>query len=345
MKLWIGVCVFVIAFVVSVLLGKFLIPVLHKLKYGQTILDIGPNWHKKKEGTPTMGGIMFIVATVVSFFVAVILYYIFSRGSVSTLGNSNSVIAFKKALAGLFMAVGFGAVGFVDDYIKVVKKRNLGLSAIGKIILQIIVIFAYFFSVRLFGDVSTDIVFPFIGTWHCPWWLYYPGMAVFIIYVVNAVNLTDGVDGLCASCSVVYCAAFMLIANVLGTVYMWQHIYALILAGALLGFLIWNIHPAKIFMGDTGSMFLGGSVVALGLGVNMPILIIVVGILYILDALSVVIQVLYFKATKGKRLFKMSPIHHHFELSGWSENKIVIVFSVVTLIGGILGYILCFGIK
>lgn len=343
MKIWIALAVCVTAYAVSAVLGRFLIPLLHKLKYGQTILDIGPNWHKNKEGTPTMGGIMFIAGTVVAFIAAVILMGISSSDTISLKGSSTSVIAFKKAIAGLLMALGFGMVGFIDDFIKVVKKRNLGLSVMGKIILQILIIAGFFLSLRLFGDISTDIVFPFIGTWHCPWWLYYPGMAVFIIYVVNAVNLTDGVDGLCASCSVVYCAAFMFIASTLG--FVWQNIYALALSGALIGFLIWNIHPAKTFMGDTGSMFLGGSVVALGFGVNMPILIIVVGILYILDALSVVVQVLYFKATKGKRLFKMSPIHHHFELCGWSENKIVLSFSLVTLIGGIIGCLLLFGVK
>ena len=343
MKILICVAILAVSFVSSAVIGKFLIPFLHKLKYGQTILDIGPNWHKKKEGTPTMGGIMFILGTVIGVICAIILTAFADKSLLSLQGQSDSVIAFKKLLAGLVMALGFGFVGFVDDYIKVVKKRNLGLSPMGKIVMQIVIIGAYFASVRLFGDTSTDIVFPFIGTWSCPWWLYYPGMAVFIIYVVNAVNLTDGVDGLCASCSVVYCASFMVIATVLG--FVWQNYYAVALAGALLGFLIWNIHPAKTFMGDTGSMFLGGSVVALGFGVNLPILIIIVGILYILDALSVVIQVCYFKATKGKRLFKMSPIHHHFEMSGWSENKIVIVFSFVTLIGGILGCLCLFGVK
>ena len=342
MNLWICAAVALTAFVVSALLGRVLIPFLHKLKYGQTILDIGPNWHKNKEGTPTMGGIMFIVGTVVAVLVGVILFAISDKNLVSLSGQSADTIAFKKLFAGLIMALGFGFVGFVDDYIKVVKKRNLGLSPMGKIIMQIVIIAAYFASVRLFGDTSTAIVFPFIGTWDCPWWLYYPGMAVAIIYVVNAVNLTDGVDGLCASCTVVYCAAFIVIATVLG--FVWQSVYALALGCALIGFLIWNLHPAKTFMGDTGSMFLGGSVVALGFGVGLPILIVIVGILYILDALSVVIQVIYFKATGGKRLFKMSPIHHHFELCSWSENKIVIVFSLVTLVGGILGCLCLLGL-
>ena len=343
MKILICAVVLAVSFVSSAVLGKFLIPLLHKLKYGQTILDLGPNWHKNKEGTPTMGGLMFIAGTVIGVIFAIIFTAISDKTLVSFAGEAESVIAFKKLLAGLVMALGFGFVGFVDDYIKVVKKRNLGLSPMGKIIMQIVIIAAYFSSLRLFGDASTDIVFPFIGTWNCPWFIYYPLMAVFIIYVVNAVNLTDGVDGLCASCSVVYCASFMVIATMLG--FVWQNYYAVALAGALLGFLIWNIHPAKTFMGDTGSMFLGGSVVALGFGVNLPILIIIVGILYILDALSVVIQVCYFKATKGKRLFKMSPIHHHFEMSGWSENKIVVVFSIITLIGGILGVLCLWGVK
>ena len=332
----------IVAFAVSALLGRVLIPFLHKLKYGQTILDIGPNWHKNKEGTPTMGGIMFIVGTAVALIVAVALGAISDKNMVSLSGESESVIAFKKLFAGFFMALGFGFVGFIDDYIKVVKKRNLGLTAMGKIVLQVLIIAAYFLSVRLFGETSTAIVVPFLFTWNCPWFIYYPLMAIFIIYVVNAVNLTDGVDGLCASCTVVYCAVFTIITTVLG--FVWQGIYAVALAGALIGFLIWNLHPAKTFMGDTGSMFLGGSVIALGFGVNLPVLIILVGILYILDALSVVIQVIYFKATKGKRLFKMSPIHHHFELCSWSENKIVIVFSLVTLVGGILGILCLFGL-
>lgn len=337
MRIWMLAVIAAVSFAVSALLGRVLIPFLHKLRFGQTILDIGPNWHKKKEGTPTMGGLMFIGAMAAGITVTVFLGIAFGG---TDMNGDIGLLRMKELIAGTVMAMAFGFVGFIDDYIKVVKKRNLGLSAWGKIILQVIIIAAYFATMRILGNTGTGIPFPFIGTLELGWF-YYPLMAIAIIYIVNAVNLLDGVDGLCGSVTVVYAIAFMFIAGTAG--YFWQEAYSAALAGALIGFLIYNLHPAKTFMGDTGSMFLGGSVVALGLSTNRFVLILVAGIIYIMDALSVVIQVAYFKATKGKRLFKMSPIHHHFELSGWSENKIVIVFSLVTLIGGLIAVALSFG--
>lgn len=333
MSIHIRIVAAAVSFIVSLLLGKLLIPILHKLKYGQTILDIGPNWHKSKQGTPTMGGLMFVAAVIIAILVCVL--------SVVISGENYNLIELKKVLAGLIMALGFGFVGFVDDYIKVVKKRNLGLSVMGKIVMQVVIIAAYFWTMIILGETQTGIVFPFIGTLNMSPFVYYPIMGIAIIYIVNAVNLTDGVDGLCGSITFVYASVFMFIASIIGNY--WHNVYAVCLAAALLGFLIWNLHPAKIFMGDTGSMFLGGSVVALGFGTGLPILILIVGIVYVIEALTVVIQVFYFKLTKGKRLFKMTPIHHHFELSGWSENKIVVVFSIITLIAGTIGILCSFG--
>lgn len=318
-----------LAFILTSVIGLWLIPVLRKLKYGQTILDIGPVWHKGKQGTPTMGGIMFIIGVVVStsfgFFVGISTEYV----SVSPV----EMINHQKLIAGVIMALAFGFVGFLDDFIKVAKKRNLGLTAKQKTLMQAIICIAYLATMYLLGDTSTSVWFPFIG-----WWdlgiFYYPLMAVGIYFFVNAVNLTDGVDGLATTVTAVSALVLLIICGLLQ--YSGVSIFAISLAGSCLGFLVWNFYPAKVFMGDTGSMFLGGCLIAIAFSVGYPLILGLVGIIYICEALSVVLQVISFKTT-GKRIFKMSPIHHHFEMCKWSEIKIVTVFSLVALIFGAVG--------
>lgn len=325
----------VIAFAVSAVLGKFLIPFLRKIKFGQTIKENGPVWHKSKQGTPNMGGFMFIIGSVVGILVGFILLKVLWKEPLG-LSAVNSV----KLFGGLGMALIFGFIGFLDDYIKDVKKRNLGLNAKQKLIMQFFTAVAYLLSVYLAGDTSTTVIFPFFGQLDLGFF-YYVIMILFILFLSNAVNLTDGIDGLAASVTFLVCISVLIMSGVLGLLGI--GVYASALAGGLLGFLIYNFHPAKVFMGDTGSMFLGGSVLALGFGINLPVLILLFGIIYVVEALSVVLQVISFQTT-GKRIFKMSPIHHHFEMCGWSEGKIVGVFSLVTLVGCIVSIIAVFNI-
>lgn len=332
------------AFLITWLAGFWVIPMLHKLKYGQTILDIGPKWHKaKKEGTPTMGGVMFIIA--VSLALAIGLAVMQANGSVDWLGADKA--QFIKVVAGAVMAVLFGFMGFLDDFIKVSKKRNDGLTPIQKIIFQVLIIAAYFATLYVSGISNTIISFPGGLNWDMGLF-YYPVMGIGIVYLVNAVNLTDGIDGLCSCVTVVYTAVFAIIAGIMSMSGM--SLLAFCAAGGCLGFLMWNFPPAKVFMGDTGSMFLGGIVCALGLGLKVEFLMVIAAMIYVLEALSVVIQTTVFKITKkinhtteGKRLFKMTPIHHHFELSGWGEIKIDVVFSVIAALFGALAIFLAYG--
>ena len=323
------------AFALTWLAGIWFIPFLHKLKYGQTILDIGPKWHKeKKQGTPTMGGIMFIIAVFVSFLCGMILFGAFGGADMNGTDRPELI----RSAAGLVMAVLFGFMGFLDDFIKVKKHHNEGLTVMQKIVIQVLIIAAYFATLYVSGCARTTVTFPW--GWQLDMGLlYYPIMGVIILYLVNAVNLTDGIDGLCSSVTVVYMASFAVISSMLGM--FGETLLALCTAGACIGFLMWNFPPAKVFMGDTGSMFLGGVVCAVGVGCGCEVLMIIAALIYILEALSVVIQVTVFKITikihhtkEGKRLFKMTPIHHHFELSGWSEVKIDAVFSAFALVLG-----------
>ena len=315
------------AFIVAWTLGYPAIPLLKRLKFGQTIREEGPQWHKAKEGTPTMGGIIIIIGCVLG----VALGMSFSGMLGGTVAAEFKInLSFTKLFAGLGLGIGMGLIGFIDDYIKVVKKRNLGLTAMQKTFFQVLVIVAYLCSLLLSGLNTTYI--PFVGEVNIlnGYGIIFWPIAFFFIYgFTNAVNLTDGLDGLASSVTLVVACTFMLISGFMqaeGT-----NIISAALAGALVGFLVWNWHPAKIFMGDTGSMFLGGMVVALSFNINCPIILLLAGIVYFIEALSVILQVLYFKKT-GKRLFKMSPIHHHFEKCGWGEVLIVIVFSLVTLL-------------
>ena len=325
----------ILSFLIALILGKWLIPWLHKLKFGQTILEDGPTWHQKKQGTPTMGGILFIAGFVVSIIAAVIAVYVFKEPLV---WMSNEEVTLPALLStpyelvrfwgGIGLALGCGLIGFLDDYIKVVKKRNLGLTATQKIILQLTLSTAYAVLLYIYGKGVFHI--PFIG--QVNWGIWYVPFTVFVIVAMtNATNLTDGVDGLCGLTGFVAALALLLLSGLSGHLSM--GIPAVALAGGLAGFLMWNFHPAKVFMGDTGSLFIGGALTALAFGIEQPFLLVPIGILYIAENLSVILQVSYFKITHGKRLFKMSPLHHHFELCKWSETKIVTVFSLVTLIG------------
>lgn len=315
-----------ISFGVTALLGIVMIPFLHRLKFGQTILDIGPSWHKKKQGTPTMGGIMFIIGVTIA---VVAGYALFAAADPTILRDRRGNLHF---FAGMVMALAFAAIGFLDDYIKVVKRRNMGLTARQKYLMQLVVGVFYLTMLHLSGDVSTEITIPFYGQMELG--LFYYVLAMIIITgFVNAVNLTDGIDGLASSVTFLYALTFLMIAGLLR--FTQTGITACALAGGCLGFLVWNFYPAKVFMGDTGSLFLGGLVVALAFDVGVPLLLVFAGVIYWCEAFSVILQVISFKTT-GKRIFKMSPIHHHFEMSGWSEIKIVTVFSLVTLLGGLL---------
>ena len=328
----------VIAFGVSALLGKILIPYLHKLKFGQTILDIGPDWHKNKQGTPTMGGIMFIVAILVS---TVLCFTISIFTNPNRLEMANAKVENFTIYIGLVMALCYGVIGFIDDYIKVVKKRNLGLTASQKLVMQFAVAILYLLALRFIaGDKDvTKTIIPFVGTVDLGWF-YYVIASVVIVGITNATNLTDGIDGLDGSITFFAGVFMMVIASLFkntGAV-----VESAALCGGCLGFLVWNFHPAKVFMGDTGSLFLGGIVCAILFSLDVPVLVLLIGIVYLAEMFSVMLQVSYFKITKGKRLFKMSPIHHHFEMCGWSEVKIVCVFSLVTAIAGIIAVVLTY---
>ncbi len=341
MSNWITIGIALSSFAIAALIGFVLIPFLKKIHFGQTILEEGPKWHKSKQGTPIMGGFMFIISSIITA-AAGFTIYIYTNGGAAWEDNKTAIL---RLCACMLFSLLFSGIGFLDDYIKAVKKQNLGLNPKQKMIFQFVLCSAFLAALYFLGDKSTEINLMFfsfeIG------YFYYPLMILFMIYISNAVNLTDGVDGLCGSVTFVTMLAFSLISTL--TAMYEVSAYAIAISGGCLGFLIWNLHPAKCFMGDTGSMYLGGAFVAIGLTTHNHLLIVLVGLLYILEALSVVLQVSYFKITarqhykktgekgKGKRIFKMSPIHHHFEMSGFSEYKIVITFSLVALITSALG--------
>lgn len=328
MPFWINTAVALISFGVAAATGIFLIPLLKKIHFGQTIYEKGPAWHKDKQGTPIMGGFMFIIGSAVAIAAGYALYR-YRSADISVVPDNSGLY---KLLAGYAFALLNAGIGFIDDYIKAVKKQNLGLKAKQKMVMQFIFSSAFLYVLYLLGDRATIITFPIFGDVDFGLF-YYPIMVLYLIFLTNAVNLTDGVDGLCGSVTVISGLSFVMLCAAMG---MWEYsIFSMALAGGCLGFLIWNLHPAKVFMGDTGSMFLGGSIAAIGFATRQHLLLALIAIVYVLDALSVVIQVCYFKATKGKRLFKMSPIHHHFELCGFSEYKVVVLFSVVGLIAGV----------
>jgi len=310
---------------------------LHKLKFGQTILEIGPKWHKNKQGTPTMGGILFIVGTLVAFGVVVLIDKFLGGDIIGT----NEIVEKSmniKVWGGLVMALGFAFIGFLDDYIKVVKKRNMGLTILQKTVLQIVLMVGYLLTLFI-NDPTGSMFIPFVGMIETKIFFWVIGVAV-IYCTTNAVNFTDGIDGLCGSVTVTAAVSFIVIGalrNCLGV-----SLLAAALAGGLVGYLIWNWHPAKVMMGDLGSMFLGGMIVALSYAIDCPFIILLIGIIYVAEFGSDIIQIGYFKLTHGKRIFKMAPIHHHFEMCGWKEVKIVKIFSLVNLLGGIAAILLVY---
>ncbi len=329
-----------VGFLVAAISGKYIVPALHRMKFGQTIREIGPAWHKKKQGTPTMGGLMFILG----FVAALVLSFIVTQALLPIKPLDTSPYQIVRLAAGVVMALGCGLIGFADDYIKIVKKRNLGLTSSQKMILQILVAAGYAAVLYFFGGYNSPdfgrIYVPFVeGGVHLGWW-FLPVCAFFVVGFSNATNLTDGVDGLCGSITVVASVCLMGAATMLEL--FGQSLIAAAFAGGVAGFLVWNLHPAKVFMGDTGSLLIGGMLCAIAFGIGRPLILLPVGIMYIVETLSVMLQVSYFKLTHGKRLFKMSPIHHHFEMCGWSENKIVTVFSVVTAVCGALTLVFAF---
>ena len=315
----------VLTFVITALSARILIPKLKSMKLGQQILDIGPRWHKSKEGTPTMGGISFIIASALTFvLIAVIMYK-----------NGDSA-GLEKSVIVMLMAIANGAVGVVDDLTKFKNHRNEGLTASQKYLLQLICAGAFLAALKLTGNLTTELYIPYFGVRIELGIFYYILSILLITGIVNAVNLTDGIDGLASTVTLAVGGFFAVAAFRLGMLP--EAVLSGITIGACLGFLVYNFYPARVFMGDTGSLFLGGLVIGMGYTLGNPLLVIIVGIVYICEALSVMIQVSYFKLTHGKRFFKMAPIHHHFEKCGWSELKIVGVFALVTVIAGIIAY-------
>ena len=297
-----------ISFVISALLGPVVIPYLRKLKVGQTTRDDGPQSHLKKTGTPTMGGIMILLAVVITSLIYMKDY--------------------PKILPILFLTLGFGIIGFIDDYIKVVLKRSMGLRAWQKMALQIVVTGLFVYYLMTFHPEMLLMKIPFMsGKLLDLGMLSIPAVFIVVIGTVNGTNFTDGLDGLASSVTVMVATFFSVVA--IGTGSGIEPITCAVV-GALLGFLLFNVHPASVFMGDTGSLALGGFVAGAAYMLQMPIFIMIVGAIYLIEVLSVMMQVSYFKITKGKRIFKMAPIHHHFELCGWSETRVVAVFSIVT---------------
>ena len=313
----------VLGFAISAALGKAIIPLLRRLKAGQSIKEDGPTWHMAKQGTPTMGGLMFIAA-------AVILVLALNAGAILA-GDFTAVFV-------LLFSLVFGLIGFIDDYAKVKKKENTGLTAIQKFLQQLAAAILFIVLMRNLGVLSPNLYVPFFGIeWKLPWVVYMVFAALVIVGCVNAVNITDGVDGLAAGVTMPVCAFFT--ASFAYACLFWEKpgsagmtVFAAALFGALGGFLVHNFHPAKVFMGDTGSLFLGGAVCGMAFALDMPLILIPVGIIYIAETLSDIIQVVYFKATHGKRIFRMAPLHHHLELGGWSEAKLFFVFTGITLV-------------
>ena len=316
--------VLIIAFIISIIMGFIIIPILKKRKVGQIERDDGPQSHLKKQGTPTMGGIIIIMT--------MILVVI---GTYTYLSINNERELANKLLPILLLTIGFGLIGFIDDFKKLVLKNTEGLKPSYKMIGLLIISVAYVIYLVYGLNIETQTYIPIIKTYiHMPVFVYIPFAILVILGATNAVNLTDGIDGLSSSvCAIIItCLAIIGISLQLYEV----SIFASIVIGAVLGFLMFNIHPAKVFMGDTGSLMLGGVISGLALYLEMPLLLLVIALIPVLETISVMIQVVYFKKT-GKRFFKMAPLHHHFELSGWKENKVVIVFSVVTLLLCIIG--------
>ena len=296
--------------------GKLILPALRRLKAGQQIREAGPKWHATKAGTPTMGGLMFITGIAASIFAA---------------GWQGMLAGDWSHIYVLLFALVFGVIGFLDDYEKVKRHQNLGLTALQKFLLQLAAAILFLMLMRYEGRLSPDLYVPFWNnSIHLSWPVYMVFSAFVIVGAVNAVNITDGLDGLAASVSVPVALFYVTAAAWWGVTQ--TGVFAGAVLGGLLAFLLFNAHPAKVFMGDTGSLFLGGAVAGMAFAIDLPLILVPVGIVYIIETLSDILQVSYFKVTHGKRIFKMAPIHHHFEMCGWSEVKIVTVFTAVSAV-------------
>ena len=316
-EIYTAVGAFVVSLVTALIFGKFFIPFMRRMHFGQEIREDGPKWHMSKAGTPTMGGFLFISGIVVSCVVGVALLAACSKNGVWT-----------PVVLTVF-SLGFGVIGFLDDFVKVAKHRILGLTVVQKLLLQLALSLAFVSLLRHMGLLTPNVYIPFFDVTVPVSWVLYLVLAVLAISgAVNAVNFTDGVDGLLGCVTLPVMAFFAVVAIARENV--GAAIFAAAAAGGLIGFLVYNFNPAKIFMGDTGSLFLGGAVCAVALALDLPLILLVVGIIYVIEIFSVVLQVCYFKLTHGKRIFRMAPIHHHFEMGGWSEKKLCAVFGGVT---------------
>lgn len=320
----------VMAFITAVIVGRFYVPWLKKIKAGQEIKENGPTWHMSKSGTPTMGGVIFISAcTLVCL----------------TVGFDSMRSGDFTHIFVLLFALVFGVIGFLDDWEKLRKKQNLGLSAKAKFLLQLVAALVFVLLLRKMGYISTHLYIPFWNvTVYIPEVIYLILAAFIIVGTVNAVNITDGVDGLASGTSIPVCLFFAAVSFLWGDKYMALGIFASALLGGLMGFLVYNFNPAKVFMGDTGSLFLGGAIAALAFAYDMPLILITLGIVYIIETLSDIIQVTYFKLTHGKRVFKMAPFHHHLEMGGWTgkkwkEKELFALFTSVSLVFAIISFI------
>lgn len=317
------IIILISTFIISVIIALIIIPILRKLKVGQIEREDGPQSHLSKQGTPTMGGVIMLIAIIISAIIAFIYY------------SKIDIEVAKNMIPLLIIAIGIGLIGFIDDFKKLILKNTKGLKPSYKMLGLLIISVVFVMYIINFTNVNTEILIPFTETQiNIPIWLYIPFIIFIILATTNAVNLTDGVDGLGGSVSVIIIATLTVIGMIFGI----QEIviFGSIVCGACLGFLIFNIHPAKIFMGDTGSLMLGGIISAMAIYLRIPLILILIAIIPILETLSVMIQVTYYRKTK-KRIFKMAPLHHHFELSGWSENKVVSIFSLITTIVCIIG--------
>ncbi|MBR1660002.1 MAG: phospho-N-acetylmuramoyl-pentapeptide-transferase [Oscillospiraceae bacterium] len=329
---------FLIGLVLSAAIGAWLVPFLRRIKAGQSIKEIGPTWHKSKEGTPTMGGLMFILAVTVA---VLALGWPLTRK-----GEWGHVFV-------LIFSLIYGAIGFLDDFEKLRRKQNLGLTARQKFLLQLAVAVAFIYLLRNFGLLHVNAADRHAIDVYIPFWnitfpvndvIYVICAAFIVVGTVNAVNITDGVDGLAAGSSLPVFVFYTVLCFCWGERYLGLGLFASALTGGLLGFLVWNFNPAKIFMGDTGSLFLGGAVVAMAFAYDMPLILITLGIVFIIETLSDIIQVVYFKATHGKRIFKMAPFHHHLEMGGWTgkkwkEKELFVLFTFVSGLFAVISFL------
>ena len=313
-----------VSFVATIVLSIFIIPILRKFKIGQMERDDGPESHFAKKGTPTMGGIIIALGIIIGTIGGYIYYF------------GREIETAKRLFPLLLITIGFGIIGFIDDYKKLVLKNTKGLKPSSKMLGLLVISVCYTFYIMRVLNIGTETFIPFVKTYiPLSTWIYIPFAIFVILGTTNAVNLTDGIDGLSTSVSAIIVTCLTVIAIILDVKEI--IVFGSIIVGACLGFLIFNLNVAKVFMGDTGSLLLGGVIAAIALYLKMPLLLLLIAAIPVAETLSVVLQVLYFKKTKGKRLFKMAPLHHHFELSGWNENKVVSIFSILTLMLCIIG--------